>query len=869
MPPPSAYTPFESLLFFQSLAALDSRPASFASISDTLRSNPFIRQNDAFNPDRLSPEALEELYATLVRDPSATSDPTRRADSPVTINPKKRKVTSPRPEGLVDQIPHAAAVPDLVSHLYARYKELVTREIRNEEKRFRDIRDEIERLQNEAQEAAGALAAQEHVPQLPRAMPEHISSPMDNNVKHVERAHPPTPSANIPVEPKPAREEQVEKPVEQPQVGLNIPQPPAEPTAPMVEHGLQPQPQPIGQPQNPTWQPPQPVSQLPATLPTQPSHPPQANGTMSLAQQQPGLPATQGPTSVSAPAQAPPPGAQPPATGAMPAPSHLPVPSATSAGKEMSAVAGPVTAPVRTQDQPHFQQWALNEPPQTPHPPVSSRVTVPQSLPAASKKPIPPVHPQNPEKSHAGKPYQPPYPSAVPTTPVPAPAPVHTPVPVGYGPGYEATSLATLTSFSEPRNVRRRSVDAHISLTPWKKLPRLSIPERSRSPVRPRPEDISPISDRAPSPIELPEEPSQGAPPRRRKRRPVEEKEPNAAATDIDGRATKRTKTDRTAPPGRRKRDGSTPPSRGRRPTAYREEGSPIEPASQARIKQEATSTPVGVPDDTESTTRAASERKGGAAAAPPARRPGRGRPKRKRSVSETLEQEPAQPEPSRPDPNQYVLCARNFPRTGAPIMNEVTAHKHASIFTKPLTERDAPGYRDLIYRPQDLKSIKSSISLGSKGVTAASEAMSTPAADGESPVPAAGTPSKNAVLMLQKTEDLIPPKAIVNSAQLEKELIRMFANAVMYNPTPQRGFGPAFPMISDSGSRASTEAPEADEGGIVNDALEMFDDVEKAVTRWRAAERTADEPAHKSVLAMRKGSVSDLNPDSADDSKG
>lgn len=196
--------------------------------------------------------------------------------------------------------------------------------------------------------------------------------------------------------------------------------------------------------------------------------------------------------------------------------------------------------------------------------------------------------------------------------------------------------------------------------------------------------------------------------------------------------------------------------------------------------------------------------------------------------------------------------------------MNDVTMHKHASIFTKPLTEREAPGYRDLIYRPQDLKSIKSLIHQGSKAVTAATEAANTPAADGESPAPS-GTPSKNAVLMLPKTEDVIPPKAVVNSAQLEKELIRMFANAIMFNPVPQRGFGPAFPMISESGSRESTQVPEADEGGIIKDTVEMFEDVEQAVTRWRAAERTADELASKSILSLRRASDFN-NADSPDD---
>lgn len=198
--------------------------------------------------------------------------------------------------------------------------------------------------------------------------------------------------------------------------------------------------------------------------------------------------------------------------------------------------------------------------------------------------------------------------------------------------------------------------------------------------------------------------------------------------------------------------------------------------------------------------------------------------------------------------------------------MNEVMTHKHASMFTKPLTEREAPGYRDLIYRPQDLKSIKASISQGSKYLAAATEAANTPVADGESPAPSAGTPSKNAVLMLQKTEDVIPPRAIVNSAQLEKELIRMFTNAVMYNPIPQRGFGPAFPMSIDEVSGRRHNAPEPDDGGIIRDTLEMFADVEQSVTTWRSAEHRAE--SGKSVVALRRESASDPNPDSADDAK-
>lgn len=212
-----------------------------------------------------------------------------------------------------------------------------------------------------------------------------------------------------------------------------------------------------------------------------------------------------------------------------------------------------------------------------------------------------------------------------------------------------------------------------------------------------------------------------------------------------------------------------------------------------------------------------------------------------------------------------YVLASRNFPRTSATIMNDVTAHKLASLFAKPLTEREAPGYKDLIYRPQDLKSIKSAISAGSRAVAAAADnttTVGTPAGEAGSPGQGAGTPSaaanKNASLWIPKTADVVPPKGIVNSAQLERELMRMFANAVMFNPDTNRGFGPAFRFrepagadgdddgdggAGEEGQRAGTEdGEEGDEGGVVRDTREMFAAVDKSVAAWRAAERAAEE---------------------------
>jgi hypothetical protein len=194
--------------------------------------------------------------------------------------------------------------------------------------------------------------------------------------------------------------------------------------------------------------------------------------------------------------------------------------------------------------------------------------------------------------------------------------------------------------------------------------------------------------------------------------------------------------------------------------------------------------------------------------------------------------------------------------------MNEVTAHKHASIFAKPLTERDAPGYKELIYRPTDLKTIKSAIHAGSRAIaSASSESIGTPGG-GDAGSPPSATPSKNTVLTLPKTADLIPPKTIVNSAQLERELMRMFANAIMFNPNPaqERGFGPSFPLqrdidwerlerpsttdgaTDDDTATVQSTAPlgyqKFDDGGILSDTREMFDDVEKAVREWRVAEQ-------------------------------
>lgn len=233
------------------------------------------------------------------------------------------------------------------------------------------------------------------------------------------------------------------------------------------------------------------------------------------------------------------------------------------------------------------------------------------------------------------------------------------------------------------------------------------------------------------------------------------------------------------------------------------------------------------------------------------------------------LDEPTAQPQSST-RPNQ-VLGSRNFPRTSATIMNDITGHKLASMFAKPLTEREAPGYKDLIYRSQDLKSIKSAIAAGARAVANAAENASTSAiGDTGSPGTAGTTPmtktTSSSTLWLPARDDVVPPKGIVNSAQLEKELMRMFANAVMFNADPKRGVGPAFrtrskisktqqgQMGADNDAAGVGEEPE--EGGVVHDAREMCREVERRVAEWRAAEmkgRRREEGAEADELAVEE----------------
>ncbi|KAL4910095.1 hypothetical protein BDW74DRAFT_48167 [Aspergillus multicolor] len=907
MPSLSAYTPLESLLFFQTLAAHDSQPTNFASISDVLSKNRFIRENGAFDPRRLTPEALEDLYSKLMHDDGSNSsassqEPNGHHSESSPSNSKKRKINASRP-GFVQY---------LVPHLYAKYKELVTREIKLEEKRYRDIKDEIARLEKEEREAPQEKPT-ESAPTPTHTKLGPATEPMDLDTPDVPVAQPQPATELIPIPvkastsveidqswPEPPRKDQpptqlIQQPLpsgikspaqllgQQPEVQKILQAPSLQPQ-PEIQPPALPHPEPLRRtphatPQ-PTSQQPLPAQQLqgppissqqdqpaadlprqtqlpngqvipsaqqsPAAAPSAPVQEKPVNVPPTQAQKPLPSPVTAAPVPPREPATTPLPPPPPPQLSQPPQTTNVPVaspapPKPTSATKP-AAKKSAAPAITRGPPQASFQQWSLNQPqtPQhTPQPPSSSL-----SQPASHIKPLQPLPIQStpkvvPRPQHV----------AAPSTPQPSRPAFQTPVPPVSTSGF-ATPVGRPQGFPAtlPRASRPRlSIATPGSSTPWKQSSFSTLPNSPRSPERPRPEDVSPISEKAPSPFGSRAATPEPDPPRRKGNGRGRKK-----ATDATPAGTKK-KTEKTTPVAGRKRDRSAASSRSRGRSIHSRDDEPG--AEAGKVKHEVPSTPAGV-------SSVGPERSSTSQRVP------RGRPKRKRE--EISEPEPQPRPPPQPELSQinhadsdqsapFVLCARNFRGTGTPIMNDVLTHKHASMFAKPLTEREAPGYRDLIYRPQDLKSIKSSISQGSKALAAATEAANTPVADGESPVP-----SKSTIHMLPKTEDVIPPKAIVNSAQLEKELIRMFANAVMYNPIPQRGFGPAFPMAPEGGSGHRQHTSESDEGGIVKDTIEMFEEVEQAVTTWRSAEI-----ASKTVLSLRRESTSDHNMDSADDVKG
>lgn len=180
---------------------------------------------------------------------------------------------------------------------------------------------------------------------------------------------------------------------------------------------------------------------------------------------------------------------------------------------------------------------------------------------------------------------------------------------------------------------------------------------------------------------------------------------------------------------------------------------------------------------------------------------------KRRDSTAESFVTAEALPSPALPQPPQQppdtIMATRNFQRITGPLMENIASHKFASIFANPVRQT-TKGYYDNIRRPTDLKTIRGQIVQGTKAVAAAAATNTAGSSGSDSTEP-------GSVVPLPYSEELEPPNAIVNADQLEQELMRMFANAVMFN--------------------------EGDHEGVVASTRQMSADVEKVLDDFKGAE--------------------------------
>ena len=51
------------------------------------------------------------------------------------------------------------------------------------------------------------------------------------------------------------------------------------------------------------------------------------------------------------------------------------------------------------------------------------------------------------------------------------------------------------------------------------------------------------------------------------------------------------------------------------------------------------------------------------------------------------------------------VVATKKFAQLTTPLLGNIFSHKFANLFSAPVPERTAPGYKSMIYKPQDLKS--------------------------------------------------------------------------------------------------------------------------------------------------------------------
>lgn len=866
----TAYTHLESLLLFQALRHEGVNTISFNRISEQLKSVPLIRNDPAFDAGRLSPDALRELYLGLLKEEvkhdleqqqNAEKHLTNGNASP---SSRKRKMASPVLPTVHEAAQHSHLIPQLVFRLYSRYRDNAILKIKGYESRYAEGKQYIEdveaglwdeRLQREdsarrVQERAAAQA------QSPKASPKPSSTAHTQPVlAWPDRAR--TPSANAsPVLPKQPDGSAQAPPKRYSQAKIDA----------VINHGPEPQDGPGGHarassntklpplsemaPQSPRFGiPPNISSHIPQQMQAVPAHthapnhnfgqtPPGGHrspyGSHHGHPRQSSMSSPQVQQSLSRPSSSPRPILPPPPGMSLPPPS--PVMHTGSPSQHQYAV------PMQQQQHYQHQHHPSSKSPAGPYqgsqlPPHASGYYQPpptqQQPPYQDRRqPYQPQHPQTPTYPHQTQhttlmqPHQSHMPAGgfmqpFQVAPQDPSRPVHhQPLRSNQPPVLHSQIASTYVAQSHgtpataPRlaiqpSRKMQDVLSMLATPPRRRVKPLWKEKYQPSPLmpsaeKPRPaiEPLSPTQERTvPARLvrshrghEVPsvEEPVQTYPPPKiraqRRKGNHRDKSPGghsvvSSTADDSHRARTRSQSVSTAA-------GANP-------------GSDDRPPSRSGVKTESL-TPADTFDDaaalsaTPASARVTRKRRGTFQSQ---HQPGAKR-KRQESPGRTEDVESSTPVPR----SNTVIATRNFNKMSSAIMSDIQSHKHATYFAGPVRDKDAPGYSDIVRQTQNLKAIKAAITAGAHVVKAA--ASST-----DSPSEAVGANSSS--VELERTVDTIPPKVIVNGAQLEKELMRMFANAYMFNPG---------------------------EDGMALSTKEMFDEVEQKISEWRGTERAADD---------------------------
>ncbi|KAK5141773.1 hypothetical protein LTR32_005743 [Rachicladosporium monterosium] len=825
----TAYTPLEQLLLFQALrhegtSNGDTISFSFNRISEELKAIPLVRNDPAYDADRLGPDALRQLYLWLLKEevrrdlqPHGENETGLAiTNGDASLATRKRKAPSPPLPTVQEAAKHSYLIPQLVSRLYATYRTKAVKELREHECQYDVLAREV---------GDGAASTGDGGPQPAQ---DTAQSPKPSSFAHTQPAAQrpdlaqfSKPSAALTLSRQENGEANAEAPAKrysqakidavinhgpEPQNGFsghrrtssNTTLPPLSEMAPQSPHfGIPPKmPAAVAPGMQPYLQ--HQYAHSPSNMHHPPYGPPHAHP----------APGSQIQASLSRPSSSPrptlplPPGMQlqhpPPQHAGSPIMRGSNLPQQHYQPRHRPSVGPPPAhayspqlqiSPDYYQSQPYLDRRISYQAPQPPPPP---RYPVPPSHQGAyplqpwpvdgSQQSRPPLKPQpTTQVQHFGQ--QPPAPLHVQRTPT--------------HPAHARLITQIVNALATPPRADRKPV--------WKserRPPPLILPSTLSAPDV---EPLSPVLTRAKSPTRLQrsarkagtfiESEHTSALPliSKARTRRTRDRSPHSVVSSTAEEATRtQTRSQSVATiAGADPATDARPRSRG---TVKDEPSTPAESFEAFEHIAEPSATPASGP---------MTRKRRGTLQSQPQPRPKR---TRQQSLAATLDADPRTP-PPRPT---TILATRNFNKMASTIMNDTTSHKHASYFAGPVRDRDASGYSEIIKQPQHLKSIRAAIAAGTRAIAAATSSLNSPAA---TPTAAAAKAAEGSTIELERSVDLIPPKAIVNGAQLEKEVYRMFANAVMFNPG---------------------------EDGLVADTREMFEDVEAKIREWRGAEREA-----------------------------